>query len=84
MTLVIVFPNTTLAKLGMPEARSYRAHDFRRGHADDLRRAGATLKEILKAGEWKSPAFLQYLDMEDLEHDLVVDAHLDESSGDER
>ena len=57
---------------------------MRRGHADDLRRAGKSLKEILQAGECKSPAFLAYLDMDTMEHDLVVDAHLDESSGDER
>ena len=73
-----------LQKLGVPKAWDYRAHDFRRGHADDLRRAGKSLKEILQAGEWRSPAFLQYLDLADLEFDLVVSAHIDESSGDER
>ena len=73
-----------LATLGVADAMDYRAHDFRRGHADDLRRAGKTLKEILQAGEWKSPAFLQYLDIDSMEHDLVFSAHVDESSGDER
>ena len=73
-----------LHKLGIPEARNYRSHDFRRGHADDLRLGGATLREILKAGEWKSPAFLDYLDIDTMEHDLVLTAHIDESSGDEQ
>ncbi len=41
--------------------------------------AGAPLWQILAAGKWKSPAFLQYLDMNRLESDLVVQAHLDES-----
>ena len=89
-----LFPNFTpgsvrialrnrLKKIGIPNADEYRAHDFRRGHADDLRRAGKTLREILQAGEWKSPAFLQYLDLERMEHDVVFDAHVNESSGDE-
>ena len=40
---------------------------------------GAPLWQILAAGEWKSPAFLLYLDMHALERDAVVQAHLDES-----
>jgi hypothetical protein len=55
----------------------------RRGHARDLQSAGACLKEILAAGEWRSPAFLRYLDIDALESDLVVDAHMCESSDDE-
>ena len=47
-----------------------------------LARAGATLAEILLAGEWSSPAFLQYLDMCRLERDAVLQAHVDESDGD--
>ena len=39
-----------------------RTHDWRRGHARDLQRGGARLWEILQAGDWKSPAFLSYLD----------------------
>jgi len=73
-----------LEVLGVQEARSYRTHDLRRGHAKDLQVsgglspspfaccnarsglvpcAGAPLYEILAAGEWKSPAFLAYIDM---------------------
>ena len=40
---------------------------------------GAPLWQILAAGEWRSPAFLLYLDMHKLESDLVVQAHVDES-----
>ena len=69
--------------LGITDARNYRAHDLRRGHADDLRLAKRPLKEILQAGEWRSPAFLQYLDIESMDDDFVLSAHLDESSGDE-
>ena len=35
------------------------------------------------AGQWSSPAFLQYLDSATLEADAVLQAHLDESSGEE-
>ena len=44
-----------------------------------LETAGAPLWKILEAGEWRSPAFLSYLDMNRLETDLVVQAHLEES-----
>ena len=39
--------------------------------------------EILNAGGWRSPAFMRYLNLEELETDAVVQAHLDESSEDE-
>lgn len=42
-------------------------------------REGASLYEILKAGEWSSPAFLNYLDLHELEKEAVVEAHMDES-----
>ena len=60
---------------------AFRTQDLRRGHALDLQLSGAPLWAILSAGEWKSPAFLQYLDMHRLETELVVQAHLDESEG---
>lgn len=40
---------------------------------------GAPLWQILDAGEWRSPAFLQYLDLHSLERDVVIQAHLGES-----
>ena len=44
---------------------------------------GASLAVILQAGEWRSPAFLTYLDINRLEGDVVIAAHCDESSSDE-
>ena len=44
----------------------------------DLRRNGARLGEILRAGDWKSPAFLQYLDAEQLEMERVAEGQLDD------
>jgi hypothetical protein len=40
---------------------------------------GGTLCEILKAGQWASPAFTSYLDMETVERAGALEAHLDES-----
>ena len=68
-----------LANVGLPDAHLYRTHDMRRGHALDLQLSGASLYEILTAGEWRSPAFLKYLDMHRLEADAVLQAHVDES-----
>ena len=72
-----------LGGLGVPDPELYRTHDLRRGHAQDLVASGAPLHEILRAGEWSSPAFLSYLNLHKLETDMVVQAHLDESDGDE-
>ena len=44
---------------------------------------GVDLYVILAAGEWKSPAFLKYLDMHRLETDVVIQAHMDEESDDD-
>ena len=63
-----------LCLLLVEDARQFRLHDLRRGHAKDLQHAGATLGEILAAGQWRGPAFLRYLDVEELERDSVIEA----------
>ena len=72
-----------LSEMTVPEAKYYRTHDLRRGHAKDLFQNGATLYEILSAGEWRSPAFLSYLDYGELESGVVWEAHADESSSED-
>ena len=42
---------------------------------------GATLAEILLAGEWSLPAFLQHLDMYRQERNAVLQAHFDKNDG---
>jgi len=49
----------------------------------DLVASGAPLWEILGAGEWRSPAFLQYLNLHELEEGLVTQAHLEESESED-
>ena len=58
---------THLAALGVSDARSYKLHDFRRGHAQDLAERGSALSVILRAGDWRSSAFMSYLDTSDLQ-----------------
>lgn len=72
-----------MSALRIPKAGSYRTHDFRRGHTKDLAESGSSLAEILRAGEWSSPAFLHYLNVDELEDGAVIEAHLAESSEDE-
>ena len=69
-----------LTVLEVDNANSYRCHDLRRGHAKDMQMNGASLQQILAAGEWRSPSFLQYLDMVNLELGAVIEAHQAESS----
>ena len=65
-----------LTELNIEHAMVYRLHDFRRGHAEDLRRLpGSTLADILEAGDWSSSAFKDYLDKRSLERDRVAAAH---------
>ena len=61
-----------LVALGIMNAQEYGTHSFRRGHADDMRKCGCTLAEILRAGQWKSAAFLAYIDEADLGKDVAL------------
>ena len=70
-------------KLKVPKAQSLRCHDLRRGRAKDLQPAGATLREILEAEQWRSPQFFKYLDLDQLHREMAVSAHLAESDDEE-
>ena len=48
-----------------------------------MQAAEAPLCDILAAGQWKTPAFMAYIDVDELETAAVIQAHMDESSGDE-
>ena len=69
-----------LEAVGTQNAHLYRPHDLRRGHAEDLRLSGAPLWKILAAGEWRSPAFLNYMDIHKMEIEMVMQGCLDEES----
>ena len=59
------------------QARSGRLHGRWSACFFDL--SGKPLWFILAAGEWRSPAFLDYMDLHKLDADMVLQAHLAES-----
>ena len=60
-----------LDALGFADACKYATHDFRRGHAQDLLESGATLAEILLAGQWRGSSFVKYLKEAELEREVA-------------
>ncbi len=73
--LALASLRSILLALKVPNGIRYRTHDLRRGHAQDLLESGASLVEILRAGEWRSAAFAEYLDEDKVEASAVLDAH---------
>ncbi len=61
----------------------YDTKAFRRGRAVYIQKGGGRLKEILEAGDWMPPACMHCLKVSELEQDVVLEAHIEESSGDE-
>ena len=59
---------------GERDSAHFCTKSFRRGHAETLRRSGGRLTEILRAGCWRSGAFLDYLDRVELEGDAMLEA----------
>ena len=57
-------------------------HSLRRGMARDLLDSGATLATILRAGGWKSSAFLRYLCRKDVDSREATEFALADSSSD--
>jgi len=63
-----------LERIGEHElAASATSHGFRRGSAQELLRAKTPMARILQAGGWKSPAFLEYLEKEDIDSEAVLE-----------
>ena len=52
-------------------------HSFRRGMASDLLTSGQTISVILRAGGWKSAAFLKYLRLRDVDEREALDFTMD-------
>ena len=48
-------------QLGMETHSKVGTHAFRRGMAQDIIDAGGSLAVLLRAGDWRSTAFLTYL-----------------------
>ena len=61
--------------VAVPVVGRLRSHGLRRGHAEDLREAGASTDVIKAAGDWRSRAYLHYQDLQRREFDAVRMAH---------
>ena len=62
-----------LRALAVPDADTFATHGFRRGTAQQMLREGSNLGEILAAGDWRSPVFLQYLERSQVVEASVLD-----------
>ena len=68
--------------LGMPHASDITFKSFRAGKATQLAAQGVSLGDIVNAGEWKSNAFLRYVDEDLIGPNGLLD-HLAESIDEE-
>ena len=71
-----------LTELQVPQASRYGTHDFRRGHAKDMAESGSTLAQILRAGQWRSAAFMRYMEEASLSRQAAVDIAIDSDGED--
>ena len=62
-----------LAMLGVESAESYTLKCFRAGKATALVLSGSTLAAVLEAGEWRSRAFLNYVDANRVDAQLALE-----------
>lgn len=61
--------NRRAVDAGFEGGKHYCLHDLRRGHAQKILQSNCNLQQILRAGEWVSPAFLRYLDTVKVDRD---------------
>ena len=65
-----------LALLAVPNAQKYTLKAFRAGKATALAASGKSLGVILAVGEWRSSAFLSYVDTDAVDHAQLLDQTL--------
>ena len=71
-----------LQLLEVPRSQSYTLKAFRAGKATALATAGKSLGTILSAGEWRSAAFLSYVNEDAVDRAQILDATLAASDDD--
>jgi len=67
-----------LRNVGEEDYKLYGCHSLRRGMAQDIWENTKSLKDVLLAGEWRSPAFLLYLNQTEVNEEVVLQAILHE------
>ena len=68
----------SLAALKHPTAEQFSFKAFRAGRATELAQLGYSLSFILQAGEWKSSAFLRYIDEDAVDHSTFLTAAIED------
>ena len=66
-----------LGLLGVATADEFTLKTFRSGKATSLAKAGAPLGQIMSAGEWRSKAFLNYVDEDAFDTSQLLACELD-------
>ena len=56
-----------LEAMRIPNARKFTTKCFRRGSAMEILKSGGSLATVLKAGQWRSHAFMQYLNESEID-----------------
>jgi len=72
-----------LILLGYQEASLYSWKSVRAGKATEMAAQGFTLGQVLAAGEWRSSAYMNYIDETGSDHAQLLRAALAESDADE-
>ena len=65
-------------KVDRPDEFTFKA--FRAGHATALAQEGRSIGDILNAGEWRSAAFLAYVDEDIVDASQILEQVLDSDS----
>jgi hypothetical protein len=71
-----------LVLLSVPDAEKFSLKAFRAGKATELARSGSALGTILAAGEWRSNAFMRYVDEDAVDSSAVLGMVMDASDSD--
>ena len=68
--------------VGLPQFDQLGSHAFRRGMARDIVDGGGSLATLLRAGEWRSAAFVAYLKEHHAEDNAISQLVVDHSDSD--
>ena len=71
-----------LAQMGVPGAMHFSGKAFRAGKATAMAASGSSIGSILTAGEWRSAAFLSYIDETEVDAACLLHKALEDSDDD--
>ena len=69
---------------GLPRADKRCSHEFRRGTARQMVKNGSNLAGILRAGDWSSAAYAEYLDQDYIDQPELLEIIADQESDDDQ